>query len=364
MCAVVALALFPASGLGAGTVSRDGSMLVFQGSNGPDSLVVEFWTPPTGGVSEPSYMFRGLPKIKGHDGSQTAGVGCQRVVFGTLGGEVASMCPAAGIDHVEVLMNGGDDFVSAGGYTALPASIAAHGGPGNDGVIGDEKAPSGDEQLFGDAGDDSLTAFSRGVPAHMEGGSGNDSFAWETTERGVATFADGGPGDDVFTADNAHGPDTIVTGSGTDSVSVHNRSGDPDTVDCSGSDGLAALYFNTSDHIDPHCKLDAFARTVRNLKKALQHLGPAAAGSSTVHLTGLRVPRAGKITAKLFAYTRAHGGGIAATATIAVRRSGPVTLAFRVARRGHTLLRFATAKQLQLKYTPAGGREREAFVDA
>lgn len=75
--------------------------------------------------------------------------------------------------------------------------------------MGDENAPSGDEQLFGDAGDDALTAFSRNVPAHMEGGSGNDSFFWETTDRGIPTVADGGPGDDVFTADNAHGPDTI-----------------------------------------------------------------------------------------------------------------------------------------------------------
>jgi hypothetical protein len=58
------------------------------------------------------------------------------VTFGGPGGEVAAMCPATGIDHIEVLMNGGDDFVTAGGGTGLPASISAHGGAGNDGVMG------------------------------------------------------------------------------------------------------------------------------------------------------------------------------------------------------------------------------------
>src|SRR3954451_4559259 len=131
----------------------------------------------------------------------------------------------------------------------------------------------------------------------MEGGSGNDTFNWEQTDRGIATFADGGPGDDEFDSLSAKGPDTIITGSGFDVVQAKNRQGDPDTVDCSGSDGLAALDFNGNDHIDRHCKLDAYARTVGNLRKALQRLGPAAATSSTIRLTGLSVPRAGTITA-------------------------------------------------------------------
>jgi Ca2+-binding RTX toxin-like protein len=285
---VLALAFFPGSAIAAGTVSRVGSTLVFQGSDGQDSLAVEFAMPPSW-ATEPSYVFRGLPKIKGDD-STTAGDGCQSVSTGGPQPEVDAVCPAAGIEHIDVFMNAGDDFVTAGGYSAMPASISAHGGPGNDSVMGDEKAPSGNQQLFGDTGNDLLHSFSRSVPAHMDGGSGNDSFSWEDTDRGVATFANGGPGDDVFTAYAARGPDTIVTGSGTDYVSVHNRSGDPDTVDCTGSDGLAALYFNPSDHIDRHCKLDVFARTVRKLKQALQRLRPPTAGPATIHLSALRVP--------------------------------------------------------------------------
>lgn len=92
----------------------------------------------------------------------------------------------------------------------------------------------------------------------------------------------------------------------------------------------------------------------------MRRLGPAAASSPTIHLTGLRVPRAGKITAKLFVSTSAHGAGTAATGAITFKRSGAVTLTLHVSHRGHTLLRFATLKQLHVEYTPRGGRKRVA----
>src|SRR3954447_13494144 len=107
----------------------------------------------------------------------------------------------------------------------------------------------------------------------MVGGLGNDTFVWEGTNPGTATFADGGPGDDEFSSENAKGPDTIVTGSGWDSVKVHNKSGDPETATC-GPDGLAAIYFNPSDHIDKNCGLNAFAASLPVLTKALRRLRP------------------------------------------------------------------------------------------
>jgi hypothetical protein len=163
----------------------------------------------------------------------------------------------------------------------------------------------------------------------------------------------------VFTADNAHGPDTFRTGSGVDYVSVHNGSGDPDSVDCTSSDGLAALYFNPSDHLDPRCKLNVFVRTLPVLTKALRRLGPAAASSPTIHLTGLRVPAPGR-SRRSCSCPRAHGAGTAATGAITFKRSGAVTLTLHVSHRGHTLLRFAMLTQLHVEYTPRGGRKRVA----
>jgi len=142
---------------------------------------------------------------------------------------------------------------------------------------------------------------------------------------------------------------------------VHNRSaGDPDVVTCS-SDGLASLHADPSDQTGG-CRLDAFARSVPALKTALRHLGRSALRrSSKIRLSGLQVPRAGVVTAKLLATRRNHLG-TAATVSVVVRRSGRAPLVLRVSRSGHTLLDSPSAIRLVVDYKPANGRQRKLSV--
>jgi hypothetical protein len=349
--AVVAL---PAPALAAGTASLEGTTLVFRGTAGSDGAFARFYAAGSY-ASEDSYVFQGATSMKTYmrnlDVAVTAGDGCRQQQRDVV------VCPASGVDHIEVDMGAGPDFFGAGGGDPLPASISVHGGPGKDSIFGDTKPPAGEQRLYGDGGDDSLTAFSRTLPIWMAGGAGNDNFTWEQTERGVATFADGGPGDDRFEAANIAGADTIVTGGGADWVNVHNdRTGDPDTVIC-GKDGLAQLLANPSDHT-AGCKLDAFARTVRTLKPAIRRLERTAIGSS-IRIKGLAVPRAGRIEAKLTA-----NGYIAATARVTARHAGVVQLVLHVTAHGRSLLRARPLSlELALDYTPPGGRPRGATVD-
>jgi Ca2+-binding RTX toxin-like protein len=340
-----------------GTVSREGSSLVYHGGQDVDNTFVRYANPPHDGATVPSYVFGAFTShyFLGHT-IVTAGPGCSPGPLGYV------LCPAAGVDHVELLVNGGDDYLGAGAGSHMPASVAARGGPGNDSALGDEVAPSGPEELFGDAGNDTLTAFSRNVGSTMHGGDGNDRFIWEETDHGVATYADGGAGDDVFDTFNALGPDTIVGGGGADDISVWDRGqGDPDSVSC-GAEGVARLRRDSNDHIGSGCRLDAFAKSKHVVKaKVSRWTRGALAGRSTLRLPGMRVPSGGIVSVKLQLYEPSAS----TKPRVTVRRAGRVHLTFRLSSRFRSAARRAVTFRLTINFRPSTGRERTfTFVNA
>jgi hypothetical protein len=241
----------------------------------------------------------------------------------------------------------------------MPASVTARGGPGNDSAIGDELALSGSEELFGDAGDDTLSAFSRNIGSTMHGGDGDDRFIWEQTDYGVATYADGGPGDDTFDTFNALGPDTIVGGGGADDISVWDKgSGDPDSVTC-GAEGVARLRRDSNDHVGSGCRLDAFAKSKRVVRSKVSRWTRATLmGSSALRVPGLRVPSGGVAIAKL---QLEEPRGLSRH-RLTVRRPGSVRLTLRLSPRFRAAARRAVDFRLTIDFRPHTGVQRTILV--
>ena len=338
----------------AGVASRGGSGLVFRGGDGPDSLFVRYSVPPNDGVTEPSFVFLGGRSryTAGRDTSVTAGPGCAALPFAD---EVA--CPAAGVEQVDLQLGGGDDSASAGSGTALRVPVTVRGRSGNDSIMADEIAPSGPAELYGEDGNDMLTAFSRDIAAAMFGGPGNDRFIWEQTARGVPTSADGGPGDDVFDTRQALGPDTIVGGGGADQISVlDNRRGDPDSVSC-GLEGVAQLAHDPDDHIAPGCRLDAFRTSMRLVKRRVKSWRRATVSAARIDLRGLRVPRAGAIVAII--QVSGPAGYATTKRRVHLGKAGPVALRLRPGSRFRSVARTAGGMRLLVRYRPPGGLPRE-----
>lgn len=359
----------PSAAHAAATVSVQGSTIVIAGSDGPDSAFVSFARAGENLRVADTYIV-GPGNQSGTDPAATAGAGCTTPEVRTSGDLTVpplpgapgsgAFCLAQGIDHIEVTMGAGDDTLIVGGGHSMPASTTVRGGPGNDSLLADAKALSGATELYGDDGDDSLTAFSHSLPVAMFGGPGNDRFTWEGTARGVATTADGGAGADTFEARNALGPDTITGGGGNDSIDVFdNGRGDPDTVTC-GAEALSRLHRDPSDHVDAACQGDSFGPSKARLKAALSRLTRASLlRARTLHLVGLAIPAPGKVTATL-AGSGGRRGGTLGEVRRSITAGGPVDLTFRVNRSWLRSLRKSERVTLRLvvNYTPVAGVAR------
>ena len=148
-----------------------------------------------------------------------------------------------GINKIVANFGAGDDTIDLSGLNSSDISVLIHMGDGNDTVIGPTKAACDSNgicaQIFGDAGNDHLTAMSTENDV-FDGGAGND-----TLDSGLAT--------DGATFRGGDGADTITGGSGASNETIDPGAGD-DTIDGGGGTdtylGLSVasvVHINTAD---------------------------------------------------------------------------------------------------------------------
>jgi Ca2+-binding RTX toxin-like protein len=191
----------------AGTVSSDGSAVVFTGTTAAESLLVDV-------------DFDGNASFSG---SVEAGPGCQPNGFGLI------LCPlgAGGLASMTLNTGGGDDHVKSLIITPIPPrSLRLDLGDGNDTFIGQDAA----EVVDGGAGDDDITTF--GGDDELLGGDGVDKLS----SGAGADVLRGGPGNDRFSPDimGQRGADVIDGGPGIDAVDDWVPDEDPATASPAG----------------------------------------------------------------------------------------------------------------------------------
>jgi hemolysin type calcium-binding protein len=155
-------------------------------------------------------------------------------VFGGLAADTLD----GGFGQDTINGNGGNDVVSYANRTesvrvdlGVVGDLNPHHGSANDGALGARDLIYPDvEGAVGGSGDDSLTAGAS--PAVLRGGPGGDGLVGSA---GVDTL-EGGDGADSLNP--LGGADTVLAGAGVDSVET--RDGEVDNVDC-GADGDHAL---------------------------------------------------------------------------------------------------------------------------
>ena len=376
LVAVVLVAVPSLAGASA-VVSRDGEIITAQGSAAGDSVAFRYYVPGEDGpgslpiVNEPAYLFYGAPSFLDRDANMAPGPGCSHPQYDypQNGQPYLVACPAAGVTQIGIALGDGSDFSNLGWGRAMPAvTVVARGGTGDDQIISDARSTA-EHHLFGDEGDDALSAFSLEVRAHMDGGAGNDRFGWEGTARGTPTSADGGPGDDTFRAREARGAETINGGDGIDDIDVHdNGAGDADTVTC--GQGLDALTADSSDTVSGDCepaptreKVDTTVR--RDTSKAKTVLRRARLRTLLRNRLALPLsgPWLGTYSAELTAH-RAQGSKVLASvafkpiakASRRVTEPGRFRLRLRLTKSGRALARRSPGLRVRLRLTYAVSR--------
>lgn len=134
---------------------------------------------------------------------------------------------------------------------ARNGTFVVHGGSGSDRI---DSSGSGEQQLFGDSGDDRVQVQQQQDPnTRLLGGPGNDEvYAFDDAEDGAVRIAllSGGAGDD-----DVGGEATVLSGGpGNDNLSTYtNYPGAPRTVSC--GDGLDFVSsFARDDAFDEDCE--------------------------------------------------------------------------------------------------------------
>src|SRR5215208_1504905 len=203
MLAAVALVLLVLPGTAwATTVSNPNGVVQVGGTQGPNGVGVTV-SGQTLRISDPS-------NITG-DGSG----GC---VNDTSAQTPTVMCPLAGVNSLNVQLEGGNDTYNSS--SALPATIMGaggldeiHGGPGPDHVVGGTEGgdPETDANILDGGGGDDMIEGASG-PEKITGGAGADRLFGGAG----ADSVDGGDGNDMV--DGGSGNDTVAGGSGDDTL--------------------------------------------------------------------------------------------------------------------------------------------------
>lgn len=230
LAAVVTLVIAPAAT--ASTVSVDGNTLLVVAAPGEVNAVSVSERVPGGTDSVADYRVTDLPA------GATPGPGCT-LEPSRYPQEAVSICPATGVQRVEVRLGDGDDAVEQF-FLGVPIEVRGEGGNDRINLVargGLLDGGEGDDELYGadvtrgGPGNDRLTGFRL-----LDGGDGDDVL--RKTDGELPGRLDAGAGNDTLDAGDGKA-DVLVCGAGEDVVLSADAADRPDST-CEKGDGVAA----------------------------------------------------------------------------------------------------------------------------
>jgi Ca2+-binding RTX toxin-like protein len=290
---IVALgfAAVPDAALGV-IIERQGATLSATGSNAAEGFGVTVWNTESG----PMYAFVPNTSASGPHGTVLEpDSGCSEPASDV---EVV-LCGMDGVTSVAIDAGTGDDWLTVSG-TPVPVTVHAGGG------------------------DDVLLSSGASAQVTLLGDDGNDAF----NLRGNPVTADGGAGDDLLDARAGIGADTIVCGSGIDSI--QRDAGDSVAADCEGGPATVVRLMNAR----------ALATAASPLKR--ERLKALISGGLPLVVTPTS---AGNLTARLSTTTSAGKRTVIAKAA---KSGGSIKVTLRLTKGGKALARKTSRLKVRL----------------